>query len=153
MSKKNIFVYGSLKKGFYNEHFLKNAKLIAKDAITQRKYELYPSIDYFFPYLFSEIDYDKSCHIKGELYEVDEVFLAKTLDVLEGVDQGLYSRETCYVSSSSGSKLKAEIYIANESLYDTDMIDFLPKSLSEWTIENEHCGITTEQYIESNKKD
>lgn len=51
MSKKNVFVYGSLKRGFYNEHFLKNAKLISKDAITQRKYELYPSADYLFPYL------------------------------------------------------------------------------------------------------
>lgn len=152
MSKKIVFVYGSLKRGFYNEHFLKDAKLIAKDATTQQKYELYPSADYFFPYLFDEIDCEKSRHIKGELYEVDEVFLTKTLDVLEGVDKGLYSRKTCYIDSSSGFEFKAEIYIANESLYDTDMIDFLPESLSEWSVDNELCGIATEQYIKNNKK-
>lgn len=152
MSKKIVFVYGSLKRGFYNEHFLKDAKLISKEATTQEKYELYPSSDYFFPYLFSEIDYDKSRHINGELYEVDDKFLNDTLDLLEGVDKGLYSRSSCDVRSASGSDFKAEIYIANETLYDTDMIDFLPFSLSEWTLDSEQCGIATEQYIKNNKK-
>lgn len=152
MSKKIVFVYGSLKRGFYNEHFLKSAKLISKEATTQDKYELYPSADYFFPYLFNQIDYNKGCHIKGELYEVDNEFIVGTLDVLEGVDKGLYSRKTGYVRSLSGSVFKSEIYIANESLYDTDMIDFLPSSLDEWTLENEQCGIDTERYIKNNKK-
>lgn len=65
--KFNLFVYGTLKKGFSNHHYLKNATLLgfAKTALP------YPMILKYkaFPYLINKPN--KGLHVKGELYHVD----------------------------------------------------------------------------------
>ena len=46
-----LFVYGSIKKGFSNDYILKDAKLVAKEAITKDKFLMYPAKHYQYPYV------------------------------------------------------------------------------------------------------
>ena len=89
--KFRIFVYGTLKKGESNHHFLSNAKYICDDVING--YELYD-----LPYGFPCIVKGKG-DIYGEVYEVNIVDLFR-VNALEGfrepfecVDNSLYDRD------------------------------------------------------------
>ncbi len=96
-----LFVYGTLKKGFSNHHFLKGAKFLGK-AITKHKYALYEtSIPYAYPY-------EKVSPIRGELYEVDTQTIRK-IDLLEGHPHA-YRREKVPVLLENGEEVFAWIY-------------------------------------------
>ena len=45
-----MFVYGTLKKGFLNHHFLDNAKFIDY-SITWEKYQMHPCIENGYPFV------------------------------------------------------------------------------------------------------
>ena len=77
MKKHHLFVYGTLKRGFYNHYFLEGAEFIGK-AITVDKYSLY--VKGFIPYVLKS---PKISNIKGEVYLVNEDTLQK-IDILEG---------------------------------------------------------------------
>ena len=79
-----VFVYGTLKKGYYNHYFLKDSKFI-DEAITKEKYALY-FLKY--PYVIKNA---KISQIYGEVYEVDDTTLID-LDFLEG-HPNFYRRE------------------------------------------------------------
>jgi gamma-glutamylcyclotransferase (GGCT)/AIG2-like uncharacterized protein YtfP len=73
-----LFVYGSLKKGFCNYHYMKNAKFLnkcrTKDKFTMFNLGEYPAI--------SE---EPSYQIEGELYEIadDDLQTLQNIDELE----------------------------------------------------------------------
>ena len=74
-----VFVYGTLKQGFCNHYFLKNAKFIAK-ATTKDKFPMVNIIQAY-PYIIN--DAGNGHNVEGELYKIDESILAR-LDMLEG---------------------------------------------------------------------
>lgn len=95
-----LFVYGTLKRGFCRERFLASAKYLG-NAETIPAYRLldcgaYPAL----------VD-GGTTSIVGELYEVDESTM-RTLDDVEGVDEGLYARRE--VRLADGRAVIAYLY-------------------------------------------
>ena len=91
-----LFVYGSLKKGFENEHVLDKAKYISK-AITVRKFAMYTSKGGDYPYLLKDKPLN---NIEGELYKIARKDLLKKIDIFEG-SPDYYTRESIEVKSRS----------------------------------------------------
>ncbi len=81
-----IFVYGSLKRGLSNHHWLAGQHFVA-EARTAPGYQLFDLGEY--PGMVTAAETEGS--VWGELWEVDDDGLAG-LDVLEGVDEGMYER-------------------------------------------------------------
>jgi len=91
-----LFVYGSLKKGFENDHILDKAKYISK-ATTVRKFTMYKANNGAYPYLLK----NKSLYpIEGELYKIARKDLLKKIDIFEG-SPDYYTRESIEVKSRS----------------------------------------------------
>ena len=82
-----LFVYGTLKRGGSNHRFLAGQKFLGA-AHTVAGFTLYALDGY--PGLVRAPD---AAGVTGELWAVDAACLAK-LDEFEGVDEGLYARET-----------------------------------------------------------
>ena len=76
---QTVFVYGTLKKGFGNNHVMKSAggRLLAAGK-TEDKYPLYVQ---GLPYLVEDRYNPLASQVKGELWEVDTL---RPLDALEG---------------------------------------------------------------------
>ncbi|NPA62821.1 MAG: gamma-glutamylcyclotransferase [Methanococci archaeon] len=101
-----VFVYGSLRKGFWNhEPYLKNSKFIGKGR-TKEKYAMYADI---IPYV---VENEKISHIVGEVYEVDEETL-KRIDRLEG-HPDYYERKKVKIILESGEEIEAWLYFYPE---------------------------------------
>lgn len=81
-----VFVYGTLKRGGTNHHFIRAQKFI-DFAHSQPGYTLYQVADY--PGLV--LDTTDHTGVSGEIWEVDAACL-QALDHLEGVATGLYRR-------------------------------------------------------------
>jgi len=82
----NVFVYGSLKRGFINHSLLDGQQFIAV-ARTQPRYRLYTLIT--FPAMVEAAEGGHS--IEGEIWSVDSACLAR-LDILEDTAHGMYAR-------------------------------------------------------------
>jgi len=91
-----LFVYGSLKKGFENEHILNKAKYISK-ATTVRKFAMYLAKGREYPYLLKDRPLNT---IEGELYKIARKDLLKKIDIFEG-SPDYYTRESIEVKSRS----------------------------------------------------
>ena len=74
-----VFVYGSLKKGYYNHHFLNKAKFIQKTYL--KNYTMYYNCNNNYPSLY---DIDNGYLVSGEIYEINKDILNQ-LDILEEV--------------------------------------------------------------------
>ncbi len=99
-----LFVYGTLKRGLSNHHYLQKAKFLSK-ATTLEPYPLIaPKKTY--PYLVDKRGVGK--RVKGELYEVDIVTL-KRIDRLEEAPS-YYKRAFIEVVDKRGKKDKAYTY-------------------------------------------
>jgi len=106
----NLFVYGTLKKGFSNHHYLKNATFLgaAKTAVP------YPMIlkHKAFPYLIDKPN--KGLYIQGELYKVDYQTLL-ILDELEGYPSH-YTRHEIDIIQEDNQTQRAVAYFLNEKI-------------------------------------
>ena len=101
-----VFVYGSLRKGFWNhEAYLKNSKFIGKGK-TKEKYAMYADI---IPYV---VENEKISHIVGEVYEIDKETL-KRIDCLEG-HPNHYIRKKVPIILETGEELEAWLYFYPE---------------------------------------
>ena len=128
--KTKVFVYGTLKKGFYNHHLLATAKFIS-EATTSNTYAMIGK-DMSFPYVLGIRTKDQGgLHIKGEIYEVDEATLAQ-LDLLEGVPH-LYKKQSVLLRTD---------FAKNSTVYETATMyvkttptqaDFAKEFISEFT--------------------
>lgn len=106
-----VFVYGTLKRGLRNHHFLEHAAFVG-EAHTLTKYRM---LDGSFPVLRdSGADLKQ---VRGEVYDVDEKTLEK-LDELESVDSGMYERVKIDVAVSGGKASRAFIYIGRGGYWD-----------------------------------
>lgn len=117
------FVYGSLKKGFWNHPLLKGSEFIG-EARTREKFLM---LEAGYPYLFDEeqVKEGKSrktspeiiekfskpmLRVTGEVYKVSENTL-RTLDFLEGVEDNHYRREKHLIILDSGGLRLVNIYL------------------------------------------
>ena len=82
-----IFVYGTLKRGGSNHHYLQDQTYIA-DAQTVPDYTLYQPADY--PGLVPAAN--DSAGVTGEVWEITLECL-QAVDALEGTTEGLYARK------------------------------------------------------------
>lgn len=82
----NVFVYGTLKRGYRNHHHLAGQKFLG-EARTAAGYTLYSMGNH--PGMVRSTD--ASHDVAGELWEVDDDCLVR-LDILEGVGKKLYER-------------------------------------------------------------
>lgn len=109
------FVYGSLKRGYWNNHLLDQAIFLG-EAITQKPF-LMTTVG--FPYLFDlsvETIPDHPPNIQtyrvvGEVFKVNDDHIRR-LDWLEGVSSNHYKRQKEFVRLDSGEIVKAYIYVA-----------------------------------------
>ncbi len=99
-----LFVYGTLKRGCKNHRQLAGQTFLA-EARTGPGYRLHDLGD--FPCLVPHPDDTQG--VKGELWRVDEAALER-LDVFEGVNHGLYSRESVELAEPSSEPV-AESYL------------------------------------------
>ena len=108
----NVFVYGTLKREFYNHTLLENSEFIG-EVVTKEKYPMV-NVEEYFPYLINEVGVGHN--IKGELFKIDDETFAK-LDILEGYPD-LYARENIKVISY-GIEMSAITYFVKEKIaYD-----------------------------------
>lgn len=98
-----LFVYGTLKKDFYNHFYLKDKTIylhpfalegfqLYLDRVDGAEYEKYRRL--------AKTEYDPWPYLKrsdglvhGELYQIVNEDVLQALDKLEGVDEGFYGRE------------------------------------------------------------
>jgi gamma-glutamylcyclotransferase (GGCT)/AIG2-like uncharacterized protein YtfP len=80
-----LFVYGSLKRGFSNHHFLAGQRFLG-EATTMTSGRVYDCGGY------PGIKLDPAGYpVTGELWDIDSTCVRR-MDWLEGVDEGLYRR-------------------------------------------------------------
>jgi gamma-glutamylcyclotransferase (GGCT)/AIG2-like uncharacterized protein YtfP len=117
-----VYVYGTLRKGQSNHHFLDRSKFLG-NAKTKLRYALYVSE---LPFL-SRIG--AVSHITGEVYTVDDATL-KRLDRLEGHPDA-YKREQAEVVLEDRTEFTAWIYFCDTPRGDLiEPGDFLQKTAS-----------------------
>ncbi|MFB4169132.1 gamma-glutamylcyclotransferase [Virgibacillus sp. JSM 102003] len=108
-----VFVYGTLRKGERNHHFLDGAACIFEQCRTNGS--LYDTNN-----RYPTMKESKSSWVYGELYEVTEAQL-RSIDRLEGFEEGhhdnLYNRTTAPVYNDSGGEISANIYTAGQLLH------------------------------------
>lgn len=97
----NLFVYGTLKKGFSNHHYLKNSQYIAA-ATTSEQHQMYQS---GIPFVIKN---KGTSPIHGEVYKIDNETL-KRIDMLEGHPH-CYKREIIRIILDNGNETEAWIY-------------------------------------------
>jgi gamma-glutamylaminecyclotransferase len=103
-----IFVYGTLKNGFYwHDKYLADKSNFLGPAVTSKEYSLY--IDGLPHMVFEESD----TGVKGELYEVDTEVLA-AIDDLESHPM-VYRREIIETFKEDGTPVKAWAYLRPKS--------------------------------------
>ena len=98
-----VFVYGTLKKGFPNHHYLRNgnASFVGR-GFTKKRFALYVDL---FPYVYPQ---EEVSHIHGEVYLVDNHTLER-LDMLEEHPHW-YKREKTKIVLEDGAEIEAFIY-------------------------------------------
>ncbi|AOS45291.1 Gamma-glutamylcyclotransferase family protein ytfP [Lacunisphaera limnophila] len=101
-----LFVYGTLKRGGSNHHFLAGQVYIGP-ARTQPGFILYSLGDY--PGMVRAPG--DTLGVTGELWTVDDACLAE-LDRLEGLDEGLYERvDVLLAPPSPASSAQTYLYL------------------------------------------
>ena len=100
-----IFVYGTLKKGCVNHHFLAGAEFLGP-GVTKEKYALYVGE---YPCVIKS---EKISNIYGEIYKIGPVMLGR-IDFLEGHPLE-YQREKAKIIMDNGTEIDSWLYFKNE---------------------------------------
>lgn len=105
MERSVIFVYGTLKSGFSNHHYLDGSNCLGAGR-TVEKYGLYVE---GIPFV---VRHEHVSHICGELYSINAATLNK-LDSLEN-HPGWYNRQEVEVVTNEGKQVTAWLYFYPE---------------------------------------
>lgn len=106
MAKVILFVYGTLKRGDCRHNVLGGARFIG-EARTTPGYSLFSCGP--FPAMVARMSEEGVAGVQGELYEVDESLLDRTLDRIEGVPY-LYDRGTVEIAEGAAPTAVSYIY-------------------------------------------
>lgn len=121
---RKVFVYGSLKSGFSRD------KKIFEKLRDPQKATLKGATMYRFP-SFPGIKLIGDGVIKGELHSYPTVKdfskVLKIMDIIEGVAEGLFSREEVTVDLEDGTQEKAWVYVVQ---FGTDNFEVIEEG--EW---------------------
>ena len=110
----SVFVYGSLKKGFWNHHFIGNTEHAFVGKASINNYKLYHLVGGGFPAIVSS--QDKEAVVWGEVYMITKQTLG-FLDLLENVKGGLYTPTDVTVKFKDGKILEGvKVYVAGKSI-------------------------------------
>ncbi|KAL8543580.1 hypothetical protein ACS0TY_004228 [Phlomoides rotata] len=128
-----IFVYGTLKRGFYNHRLIEELIRTGDSAYVGAftTVEAFPLVcgPHGIPYL---INLPGSGHrVRGELYSVSSGLGRGRLDQLEGVEQGHYQRLPVAVEG----EMRAEAYFAHEGFGEALWKRCGEVGLSEYSVE------------------
>uniref|UniRef100_A0A182JDW5 Gamma-glutamylcyclotransferase family protein n=1 Tax=Anopheles atroparvus TaxID=41427 RepID=A0A182JDW5_ANOAO len=141
---RRVFVYGTLKRGEPNHHWLTNvenghARFLAKGSTTIR-YPLVVGSRFNIPFL---LDVPGTGHyVNGEIYEIDDPMLAR-LDVLEDYPR-LYERRTEAIrNTDDGSVVNCLIYLLRN----------IPKRLLAYPMLTEYRNSSEQPYTEGTDDD
>lgn len=110
MQKKHVFVYGTLKSSHGNNRLLGDSRLMG-EAVTEKEF-LLTTIG--FPYMIPKdsIQGYETHPVLGEVYEVDDPDVMKSLDRLEGVDSGHYEHHTMRATlQETGETIEVQAYV------------------------------------------
>lgn len=114
-----VFVYGTLKAGFYNHRVMQYAKGSFVSRATTTK--AFPMIDGGFPYLYDEEGVGNE--IVGEVYQIPTEQGFSPLDGLEGYPHHYTRRKVGVVLSDEGDKtVDAWVYFANHERQTDELI-------------------------------
>jgi gamma-glutamylcyclotransferase (GGCT)/AIG2-like uncharacterized protein YtfP len=100
----DIFVYGTLRHGFHNHHYIRAGRFLGA-ATTLARYAMYVADG--IPYLMAE---EARYCIHGEVFRVDAAMLA-ALDRLEEHPR-VYCRHEAAVVLTDGRQMRAFVYFA-----------------------------------------
>lgn len=101
-----VFVYGSLKRGYWNNRLLMGSKFIGTGSTNDAEFRMY---DGTFPYVTTEgID-----DVQGEVWEVDEATL-RNLDALEGTPDHYVRYNTKVYMDEEDVSYDVVMYVASE---------------------------------------
>ena len=111
---KDIFVYGTLKRGHHNNLLLEDSRYIGT-AKTEQKFMM---VGVGFPHTFLSSDINKEeddsfLTVMGEVYEVTNPEVLKRLDWLEGVDHKHYYHFVTSVVMEDGSDRQVTMYVTH----------------------------------------
>ena len=101
-----LFVYGTLKRGYGNNTFLRDCKFLDEAISLHARYSMSGN---GIPFL-SE---GGSRHVKGELWEVDESSLER-IDRLEGHPDHYCRKERVFVKKSDSERVVAWVYLVDD---------------------------------------
>ena len=118
----NLFVYGSLKRGFLNDMIMSDAVYVCK-AVTVRKFAMYKSKNGDYPYLIKN---KPICNIKGELYRVKRKDVLFHIDEFEG-SPSYYTREAINIQTRSGRQRAYTYFYMNQKEHKNQ------QAIEEWT--------------------
>lgn len=113
MNPRLVFVYGTLKRPFWNSSLLERSSKLLGEALTVGKFYL---ADCGFPYLVPEHALrghrrGAEKQVYGQLWEVADEQTMASLDRLEGVSGGHYQHSNILVELDSGEKHEATAYV------------------------------------------
>ena len=118
----NLFIYGSLKRGFINDNILTKAKYISK-AVTVRKFAMYKSNNGDYPYLIKN---KPLTNIRGELYVVKRKDILARIDAFEDSPE-YYTREAINIETRSDKKRAYTYFYTNLKEHKSKV------AIEEWT--------------------
>jgi len=111
-----VFVYGSLKRGYWNSYILENSEFIGEAEI--KGYDLFDVGS--FPAIVEQIPFEDRFELKrvqGEIYLVDPDTVER-LDRLEGVlpgNNGMYLRKMATAIDEDRKSHLVYVYVWNQS--------------------------------------
>ncbi|KAG8368966.1 hypothetical protein BUALT_Bualt15G0101200 [Buddleja alternifolia] len=133
-----IFVYGTLKRGFYNHRLIEDL-MRTGDATYLGPHTTvgaFPLVcgPHGIPYLIN-LPHSSGHRIKGELYSVSSHQGQARLDELEGVDRGHYERLPLSVEGEGGNVLEVEAYFAHRGFGEALWKRCGEKGFGEYSVE------------------
>jgi len=115
---KNLFVYGTLRKGFGLNIYLGSAKYLSEGTLNNHRMYIMP---FGVPFITPEEKYD----VHGELYELSDNFYEYIIERLDLIETG-YTRTKKKIQTEYGEE-EAEVYIIS------NMVDGRPLDSGDFT--------------------
>ena len=126
-----VFVYGTLKRGFPNNHLLHRARFVGEGQTVARCRLFHAG----FPVLRKGLE-GYSClgaPVRGEVYLVTDQATMDALDNLEGEGR-MYHRRSMVIQLDRGKRIRAFTYVGDSKFWNTRRVKpYLPEDdLHEW---------------------